>query len=107
MSGLFDAHVQMTKGLEALGYVEVRVIKDNILGKVNDVIRGHVFHYSKVIDAGEREFAYDLDRVKGIVGTKDGFVKDNVLASYSHLHFGSNLLFAKRFVDHLCQHADG
>jgi len=43
----------------------------------------------------------------GMVGTKDGFVKDNVLASYSHLHFGSNPLFAKRFVDHLRHHAVG
>ncbi|TFG55425.1 MAG: cobyrinate a,c-diamide synthase [Methanomassiliicoccus sp.] len=107
MSGLFDAQVQMTKRLESLGYVEARVIRDNILGRAGDVIRGHVFHYSKVSGMNEDGFAYDLDRVKGIVDTKDGFVKDNVLASYSHLHFGSNPLFAKRFVDHLCHHAIG
>jgi len=107
MSGLFDARVQMTKRLEALGYVEARVIKDNVLGKVGDVTRGHVFHYSTVTSTNEQDYAYDLDRVKGIMGTKDGFTKRNVLASYAHLHFGSNRRFAESFVEHAHRHAEG
>lgn len=101
MTGIFDAQVQMTKRLEALGYVEAKVVRDNILGRVGDSIRGHVFHYSKVTGLEEGSFAYDLGKVKGITGRNDGLVKGNVLASYTHLHFGSNPDFARRFVDHL------
>jgi cobyrinic acid a,c-diamide synthase len=99
MSGLFDAKVSMTSKLEALGYVEAKVIKDNVLGKVGEVTRGHVFHYSKVTGTSETDYAYCLNKVKGIVSDKDGFTRKNVLASYSHLHFGSNRTFARNFVD--------
>lgn len=57
MSGLFQAKVQMTKGLEALGYVEAGVIRDNVLGKVGEVSRGHFFHYSKVLFTDEPDLA--------------------------------------------------
>ncbi len=99
MTGIFEAQVQMTKRLEALGYVEARVVRDNILGKVGERIRGHVFHYSKVTGTKETEMAYDLDRVKGIVGSRDGFLRKNVLASYAHLHFGSNQRFAANLLN--------
>jgi cobyrinic acid a,c-diamide synthase len=98
MVGAFDASVEMTPKLQALGYVEARCTRDCLLSPAGGAVRGHVFHYSRVVSHGDEQFAYLLSKDKGIEGAIDGFVKKNVLASYLHLHFGSNLGPARRFV---------
>ena len=40
-----------------------------------------MFHYSEVVEHGDEEFAYDLDKEKGIEGAMDAFVKNSTLAS--------------------------
>ena len=60
-------------------------------------MRGHVFHYSRVASHSGQRFSYRLSKDKGIDGVEDGFIKNNALASYLHLHFGSNLEFAQGF----------
>ncbi|MBI0583567.1 MAG: cobyrinate a,c-diamide synthase [Methanomassiliicoccus sp.] len=97
MTGAFDAEVEMTPRLQALGYVEARCVRDCLLSPAGGTIRGHVFHYSRVVSHKERHFSYELSRSKGIDGPMDGMVKGNTLASYLHLHFGSNLEFAREF----------
>ncbi len=98
MTGIFDARVEMTAKLQALGYVETKVLKDCVLSPKGGAARGHVFHYSHVAETTETEFAYDLDKQKGILKNLDGFVRGNSLASYTHLHFGSCPEFADNFV---------
>ncbi len=99
MCGIFDAEVEMTERLQAIGYVEVEVKKDNMLAMKGWSTRGHEFHYSKVTCTGENDFAYDMKRGKGILDRQDGFLAHNTLASYTHLHFASCPDFARRFVD--------
>ena len=106
MTGIFDGVVEMTPRLEALGYVEARALSDNVLSKEGWVTRGHVFHYSRVVPGTWRRYAYDLSREGGIEGRRDGLVRDNTLASYVHLHFGSNQSFTERFVES-CEHWSG
>lgn len=98
MTGIFDARVEMTAKLQALGYVEAKVVKDCVLSPKGGMAKGHVFHYSHITDTTETEFAYDLNKQKGISKSLDGFVRDNSLASYTHLHFGSCPDFADNFV---------
>jgi cobyrinic acid a,c-diamide synthase len=98
MTGMFDARVEMTGKLQALGYVEANVVKDCVLSPKGGAARGHVFHYSHVAETTETEFAYDLNKQKGISKNLDGFVHGNSLASYTHLHFGSCPRFADNFV---------
>jgi cobyrinic acid a,c-diamide synthase len=98
MTGIFNARVDMTSKLQALGYVEANVVKDCVLAPKGLKARGHVFHYSHVSETTETEFAYDLDKQKGLVKNLDGFVRGNALASYTHLHFGSCPRFADNFV---------
>ncbi len=95
MAGVFDAEVEMTPKLQALGYVEAECVADSVLSPAGGRVRGHVFHYSRVASPGGERFAYRLSKPKGIVGPWDGMVKGSALASYLHLHFGSNLDFAK------------
>jgi cobyrinic acid a,c-diamide synthase len=49
-------------------------------------IRGHEFHYSEVVNLGEVEFAYDVERGTGLGNGRDGIIHRNALASYTHLH---------------------
>jgi cobyrinic acid a,c-diamide synthase len=99
MTGIFDARVEMTARLQALGYVEAKVMNDCVLSPRGGSARGHVFHYSHVVDSSANDYAYDLDKGKGISGNQDGFVTGNTLASYTHLHFASCPDFADNFVN--------
>jgi len=54
-----------------------------------------------VKECSEDVFAYDMKYGKGICDGKDGFIRNNTLASYTHLHFGNNMEMPQRFVDSL------
>lgn len=103
MIGLFDADTIMTKKL-TLGYTEA-VLKNSktVFGKIKR-IRGHEFHYSKIITNNkDLELVYALNRGNGIVDGKDGFFLYDCIASYMHTHFiNSNLSenFLKRCVNY-------
>jgi cobyrinic acid a,c-diamide synthase len=99
MVGVFDAKVEMTKQLQALGYVEVEVLKDTPISPAGGSSRGHVFHFSRVVECNETEFAYRLHKNKGIDGRMDGFISGNTLSAYTHLHFASCPNFTSYFVE--------
>jgi cobyrinic acid a,c-diamide synthase len=99
MAGIFDADVEMTDRVQAIGYAEVESMVDNMLCMKGWSTRGHEFHYSRVMCSAESEMAYRMKRGKGIMDGKDGFLAHNTLASYTHLHFASCPDFARRFVD--------
>lgn len=81
--------IEMGKGYSALGYVDVLVEKGNPLFPQGTKLKGHRFHYS-YIKAKDYEplLTYRLQR-KG-AEEKEGYVYKNLLASYVHVHFGSN-----------------
>ncbi|MDP3791981.1 MAG: cobyrinate a,c-diamide synthase [Candidatus Omnitrophota bacterium] len=99
MVGVFKCSVSMGDRLHRMGYVNVRVIKDNILGKQGDRSRAHMFHWSRLTDVPkDLPFAYKIIKDKNNV-FYDGLIGRNVLASYAHLHFAANREFAKNFID--------
>jgi cobyrinic acid a,c-diamide synthase len=51
-------------------------------------LKGHEFHYSRILRVGEDDayFAYRVKRGVGIDGGRDGLCRKNVLATYTHLH---------------------
>ncbi|MBI0583222.1 MAG: hydrogenobyrinic acid a,c-diamide synthase (glutamine-hydrolyzing) [Methanomassiliicoccus sp.] len=98
MSGMFDVEVEMTDRLQAIGYVEMEAIRDNVMSMKGWETRGHEFHFSRVSCLGNEEMAYAMKRGRGMVDGKDGLVAHSALASYAHLHFASCPDFARRFV---------
>lgn len=97
MVGIFRCSVNMGDRLRALGYVTLETISDNILSKRGDKIRAHVFHWSYLTGiSADTVFAYRVRERDNIF--YDGLIKENVLASYTHLHFASNIDFARNFV---------
>jgi cobyrinic acid a,c-diamide synthase len=104
MVGLFPTMARMLKKRKALGYVELRLIQDCLLGKADWKVRGHEYHYSELTtDLLDQniEGVYELLSRKGNIPRKEGYHYHNVLASYVHLHFGSNPKVAQAFVDYL------
>lgn len=96
MVGLIPAVVQMKERLSALGYREVAAVTDNLLLKRGEKARGHEFHYSTLTKMDNFTSAYETSGRQG--KQREGFVSENLLAGYTHLHFASNPAMAKRFI---------
>ena len=105
MAGVLPMEVRMLKRLRSLGYREVTLSEDGLLGPAGTVARGHEFHYSEL--STNPEFSTKPGGLKTIYRIRDrsgggkdaeGYVINNVLASYVHLHFGSNPKVAENLV---------
>jgi cobyrinic acid a,c-diamide synthase len=107
MVGLYPFSTRMLSRRKALGYREVFLKEDSLLGPKGLRARGHEFHYSELID--EPVGIPDLFQVSdrgGIDTVADGFMVNNALAGYIHLHFGSNPEMAGNLVDRCKEYRD-
>ncbi len=101
MAGILPFGTKMLNRRKALGYTEVVLRRQCLLGAPGSVIRGHEFHYSEIVEQGQNtqiEFAYDLRKRKHEAARPEGYLKGSVLASYIHLHWGSAPRAACQFV---------
>jgi cobyrinic acid a,c-diamide synthase len=99
MAGVFPFQTAMIKGRAHLGYRQVRFVEDCPLGRAGQDARGHEFHYSRVTTPGDErvELAYRVSSASGEDLGLEGYRVNNVLGSYTHIHFGSNPDIAKEF----------
>jgi cobyrinic acid a,c-diamide synthase len=86
MAGVLDIVVEHTVRPQGHGYVEASVDSDNPFFAPGTSIRGHEFHYSRLVAGKLPPTVLQLRRGKGIGGCRDGLVVGNVWASYTHLH---------------------
>jgi cobyrinic acid a,c-diamide synthase len=99
MAGVLPLSVRMLPRLKALGYREVTLAADGILGPRGIRARGHEFHYSEIAaEAAPLKRPYFVTNRQGGEPTTEGYSYKNVLASYMHLHFGSNPEVASNLV---------
>jgi len=99
MVGTIPGKVMMTDRLQNFGYAEATVRQKTILAESGDTIRGHEFHYSRwAEELPSQSAAYEIRKVRTGDTRLEGFVSKNVLATYLHIHFLSNPLWARRFV---------
>lgn len=107
--GIYPTLVRMLPRLKTLGYVEVT--SETLTGSLlSGSARGHLFHYSEL----EEEACWDstitpLYRVRHGAGTDSqrlGYRYKQCMASYVHLHFGSNPTWAASLVTMASQHKD-
>ncbi len=95
MAGVFPFETQMMKK-PRLGYREIVLNEDCILGSKGGRCRWHEFHYSEISDS-ERGNVYSTTDSKGQPMSAQGFRYKNTLASYIHIHFGSDRHIARQF----------
>jgi cobyrinic acid a,c-diamide synthase len=70
------------------GYTVVTVENENPFYEIGTEIRGHEFHYSRVLhwSGEEKDLVFRMQRGAGITRDKDGICYKNVLATYTHIH---------------------
>lgn len=88
-----------------LGYREVKTLQDSPIALAGTVIRGHEFHYSSLIE-NPTCTAYQYQNHQHETQF-EGFNTGNILASYLHHHFASDVRLAQRFVTLAAQHSGG
>jgi cobyrinic acid a,c-diamide synthase len=152
MAGVLPFETEMKKGESHLGYREIILKEDCILGKEGDKLRGHEFHYSEIINNSYElgVMSYELKNKKnsrlqtwdsllsegtvpdlrtersGVVESglsplaidkiysvrnnygelvnASGYTFKNTIASYIHVHFGSNPDITNNFINFTREH---
>ncbi|MBW8016159.1 MAG: cobyrinate a,c-diamide synthase [Planctomycetes bacterium] len=105
MAGVLDITTKMLSRFKALGYVQVDILQDSLWGQKDTNIRGHEFHYSEITGdvTSNTDFqrVYSIKRRSGSESSIEGFQRQNILASYTHLHFASRPQTIKHFINTL------
>lgn len=94
--GALPGWCSMAQSRLSLGYLEARTLRDTPLGPAGTIVRGHEFHYSNWDGQGIADAAYQLANQKDRAA---GYARDNLLASFLHLHFGTNPSLAPALVE--------
>jgi cobyrinic acid a,c-diamide synthase len=77
----------LEKKPQAHGYTELETVGPNPFFEMQHRLRGHEFHYSRIVNLEELPgMAFTMRRGAGIDGSRDGLAYKNVLATYTHLH---------------------
>lgn len=100
MAGVYPVTVKMGKKVKRLGYREIVLKKDTIIGRKGETLKGHEFHYSNI-----EEMPHSIERVYQNRENGDGYAYKNCLASYIHLHFGSNRVAIRRLNEKMRQYS--
>ncbi len=98
MAGILPVHVRMQPRRLTLGYREVRLESDALLGSRDTRLRGHEFHASHLEGTPVAAATYRVSDPAGGAPWAEGYRVRNALASYVHLHFGSRPGTAEAFV---------
>jgi cobyrinic acid a,c-diamide synthase len=99
MASLVPVDIALEAGSCHTGYRDLRVASDTILGNPGTAVRGHEFHYSRLL-SGTRGLqpAYSMHDADGEPLGSEGWATPTLLASFVHLHFGQDPALAARFV---------
>jgi cobyrinic acid a,c-diamide synthase len=87
MANVFPIDVEAFRTPQGHGYSELRVDASNPFFPQGAVLRGHEFHYSRIVSGSEPvTSACAVVRGTGCDAGRDGLVTQNVFAAYTHLH---------------------
>jgi cobyrinic acid a,c-diamide synthase len=88
MAGVLPVAFDFYPRPQGHGYTVVTVVNENPFYEVGTEIKGHEFHYSRVLKwtGDENDLVFRMQRGVGITKEKDGICYKNVLATYTHIH---------------------
>lgn len=98
MAGVFPCSAEITSGRQGLSYVKAVGTADNPFFPGLEV-RGHEFHYSRLVPTPTGPFGYQMQRGTGIDGRFDGLVRGRTLGCYMHQHALSRLDWGTRMAE--------
>ena len=87
MAGVFPFEVEVSGTAQGHGYSELQVDTPNPFFPVGSTLRGHEFHYSRIVPRSDwAATACEVRRGSGCFRGRDAAIIRNVWASYTHLH---------------------
>jgi cobyrinic acid a,c-diamide synthase len=87
MAGVLPFEVEVCGAPQGHGYVELEVDRPNPFFPTGVRLRGHEFHYSRILaDGGDPPTACAVLRGAGCGAGRDAVVTETVWAAYTHLH---------------------
>ncbi len=100
MAGILPVTFGFSKKPQGHGYTRVRVECDTLFYKAGTEIKGHEFHYSRVLkwEGADDRLVFKMLRGNGITAGRDGASYKNVLATYTHIHALGNPGWAEAMV---------
>lgn len=100
MTGVLPIIFGFSKKPQGHGYTVIAVDKANPYFAVGTELKGHEFHYSKVLKwrGDDSRMAFSMKRGAGFKNRKDGICYKNVLATYSHIHALGTPVWAQALV---------
>ena len=97
MADVLPIEVVMDPRHLAIRYVEVHTRLPSLLGPAGTRLRGQEFHQSRITSAAVAPDFFTATSSDG-ASFQAGYASRNVVASYIHVHFGSNPQAAQHFV---------
>jgi cobyrinic acid a,c-diamide synthase len=88
MAGVLPVVFGFSKKPQGHGYTIVVVKEKNPYFEVGAELRGHEFHYSRVLKwrGAAKDLVFGMKRGTGFIDNQDGVLYKNVLATYTHMH---------------------
>ena len=99
MAGVLPLRCILEKKPQGHGYTILETNRPNPFYPVGETLKGHEFHYSRplITDSKGIDTAFQVKRGRGLDGQRDGLLKRNLLATYTHLHAAGNSLWGESF----------
>lgn len=106
MAGLFPIDLEIRVKPAGHGYTSVVIDRPNPFYPVGTTIRGHEFHYSR--PTGEQKSfstCMKMEKGTGIESGRDGLIRENTLACYTHIHADGTRDWAPSLVNKAVEYA--
>jgi cobyrinic acid a,c-diamide synthase len=90
MVGALPLTTEFQEKPQGHGYTSMEAVEQNPFFPVGCRLRGHEFHYSRIVSLEESavRYAFRVRRGNGLDGKREGILRWNMLATYTHLHAG-------------------
>ncbi len=100
MVGVLPIRFFMEKRPQGHGYTIMETSRPNPYFPTGRIIKGHEFHYSRAVitEGADVEFAFTARRGNGIDKGRDGIIKNNLLATYTHIYAAGDPGWAESFM---------
>ncbi|MBF0450509.1 MAG: hydrogenobyrinic acid a,c-diamide synthase (glutamine-hydrolyzing) [Candidatus Magnetomorum sp.] len=101
MANIFSIVFDLSHRPIAHGYSIITVDQSNPFFPIGTKIRGHEFHYSRVVEWNKNKddrLTFHVSRGKGFFEHRDGLCCHNVLAAYTHVHAWGTPQWASGFI---------
>ncbi|HKR99199.1 MAG TPA: cobyrinate a,c-diamide synthase [Candidatus Dormibacteraeota bacterium] len=99
MANVVPVDIALEAGTLRTGYRDLRLATSSMLGPEGTRLRGHEFHFSRVLTGSEAlPPLYNMHDCDGEPLGCEGWVGDNLAASFINLHFGQHQSIPARLV---------